>query len=82
MRVDPAALAFHAAASAGPAALAEWVAAARPWWAPVLDGGFDPGWRAIFESSAAFRGWVARHGPPHPALPPAVDSGEDSPPAA
>jgi hypothetical protein len=60
---DPAAVRFHDALAAGPAALGAFLAGAPAWWEPVVQGGHDPAWRALFEAAPAFRGWVARHGP-------------------
>ena len=60
---DPAAVRFHDALSAGPAALGRFLAGTPMWWDPVVRGGHDSAWRALFEAAPAFRGWVARHGP-------------------
>ncbi len=62
VRTHPAAVAFHDALAEGPASLARFVAATPMWWDPVVRGGADPAWRALFESSPVFRGWLARHG--------------------
>jgi ATP-dependent DNA helicase PIF1 len=58
IKADPMAVAFHDALAAG--TLDEFLKTVPMWFAPVLKPGIDPNWRALFESSAVFRGWVER----------------------
>ncbi len=67
VKTNPAAVAFHDALVEGPASLSRFVASTPMWWDPVLQGGADPAWRALFQSSPVFRTWLARHGGGTPA---------------
>jgi ATP-dependent DNA helicase PIF1 len=58
VRANPLAVAFHDALSAG--TLDEFLETVPMWFAPVLKPGIDPNWRALFESSEVFKGWVER----------------------
>jgi ATP-dependent DNA helicase PIF1 len=58
IKADPMAIAFHDALSAGK--LDEFMATVPLWFQPVLQPGIDPNWRALFESSKVFKGWVER----------------------
>ena len=58
VKADPMALAFHDALTAG--TLGDFIKTVPLWFAPVLRPGIDPNWRALFESSAVFTGWVGR----------------------
>lgn len=58
VRTHPLAIAFHDALTAG--TVDAFLATVPRWFDPVLkEGGIDPNWRALFESSKVFRGWVA-----------------------
>ena len=58
VRANPLAVAFHDALSAG--TLDEFLKTVPMWYAPLLKPEIDPNWRALFESSAVFRGWLGR----------------------
>jgi ATP-dependent DNA helicase PIF1 len=58
VRANPLAVQFHDALTAGK--LDEFLKTVPLWFAPLFKSGIDPNWRALFESSAVFRGWVGR----------------------
>ena len=58
VRANPLAVAFHDALTAG--TLDEFLKTVPMWFAPLLKPEIDPNWRALFESSAVFRGWLGR----------------------
>ena len=58
VRANPLAVEFHNALSSG--TLDEFLKTVPLWFAPLFKSGIDPNWRALFESSAVFRGWVER----------------------
>jgi ATP-dependent DNA helicase PIF1 len=58
VKTHPLAIAFHDALTAG--TVDAFLQAVPLWFEPVLQtSGIDPNWRALFESSPTFRGWVA-----------------------
>ena len=59
VKTHPLAIAFHDALTAG--VLDAFMQASVPlWFEPVLQSGVDPNWRALFESSEVFGGWVGK----------------------
>ena len=58
VRTSRLAIGFHDALTEG--GLDKFMSSVPMWWQPVMEGGIDPKWRLLFESSAVFRGWSAK----------------------